>query len=165
MKKVVLVVMTVVMAFIYTLAWAESITVLDDEYDFLTADEIASGVVLDPDTLFAYRILENGTIELVRYCWYHEMVEIPTTIDGKRVSAIGCYAFVDTGVQDIFLNHEDIRIDPCAFDYTHATVWVPAGHPTLRVFVGLMRIEDSSIECYSCTGNEANYRYYIEFDD
>ena len=165
MKKFVLVTMAVVLTLISALAWAETITVLDDEFDFLTDDEIASGVMLDPDTLFAYRILDDNTVELVRYCWYHKTVEIPEAIDGRKVSVIGCYAFEDTGVQDIYLSHEDISIDPYAFKYTHATVWIPAGHPTLRIFSGLIRTKDLSVECYSATGNEEKYRYYVEFDD
>ena len=37
------------------------IVVMDDEIDLLTCEEVLSGVMLDPETLFAYKILPDGT--------------------------------------------------------------------------------------------------------
>lgn len=164
MKETVCIMLLLVFVFTVFTCYSEEIIVMD-EYDLLSPDEVANGVLLDPETMFAYRVLEDDTVEILRYCWFHTTVEIPTVIDDKRVSSIGSYAFDETGVKDIFLSHEDIMIDECAFDYTRATIWIPAGHPTLRIFTGLMRKEDCSVECYSTTSYEENYRYYVEFDE
>lgn len=163
MKKIISVVICMVMVLATHICIAEQIVVMD-EYELLTQQEIDDGVQLDPDTLFAYKILDDDTVYIVRYCWYHTKVDIPEQIAGKRVSEIGAYAFDETGVKDIFLSHEDIHIDECAFEYTNATVWIPAGHPTLRIITGLMRIEEGSIEYYSITENGVKYKYYIEFE-
>ncbi len=40
-----------------------------DAYDLLTPDEVKNGVLFDPDSLFAYRQLDDETIMLVRYTW------------------------------------------------------------------------------------------------
>lgn len=44
------------------------IVVMDDEIDLLTCEEVLSGVMLDPETLFAYKILPDGTVKIERYC-------------------------------------------------------------------------------------------------
>lgn len=163
MRKFICVIACIVMMLFMLSCCAESIVVMD-EYDILTPDEVLDGVQLDPDTMFAYRVLDDDTIMLVRYCWFHSQVDIPETIAGKRVSVIGSYAFDETGVKDVFLSHEDIIIDDGAFDYTNATIWVPAGHPTLRIVTGLMRKEDASIEYYADTEYAVKFRYYLEFD-
>lgn len=135
-----------------------------DEYELLTQDEVSDGVLLDPDTLFAYKILDDDTVMIVRYCWYHTKVDIPEQIAGKRVSEIGAYAFDETGVKDIFLNHKDIHIDDCAFEYTNATVWIPSDHPTLRIVTGLMHMEENDVDYCIIAGYGVNYRYYNEFE-
>ena len=163
MNKTISFVVCLVMVLVASLCIAEHIVVLD-EYELLTQDEVSEGVVLDPDTLFAYKILDDETVKIIRYCWYHKKVDIPEQIAGKRVSEIGAYAFDETGVQDIFLSHEDIHIDDCAFECTNATVWIPAGHPTLQIITGLMRIEERSVESCTITENGVKYRYYLEFD-
>ena len=163
MKKIISVVICMVIVLAAHICIAEQIVVMD-EYELLTQQEIDDGVQLDPDTLFAYKILDDDTVIIVRYCWYHTKVDIPEQIAGKRVSEIGAYAFDETGVQDIFLSHEDIVIDECAFEYTNATVWIPTGHPTLRIITGLIRIDDSSVDYCISAENGAEYRYYTEID-
>ena len=71
------------------------IVVMDDEIDLLTHEEVLSGVMLDPETLFAYKVLPDGTVQIERYCWYHKQVEIPETIQGLRVSRLGDNLFID----------------------------------------------------------------------
>ena len=51
------------------------ITVMD-EFDLLTPDEAAEGVLLDPDTLFAYKILADGSVAIVRYAWFKTQIDI-----------------------------------------------------------------------------------------
>ncbi len=168
MRKAVLVTMTIVMVIISALAWAETITVMDDEFDFLTADEIASGVELDPDTMFAYRILEDGTVELVRYCWYHADICIPKAINDLPVSYIGDYIFLDTPVKNVYLPDTDIHISDAAFDYFGGTVWLSAKHPTLSFVMAIVNRNTYQIEYYrdtETTLSAPTFRYWIEIND
>ena len=168
MKKVVLVTMAVALTLVSALAWAETITVLDDEFNFLTDDEIASGVVLDPDTLFAYRILDDNTVELVRYCWYHADVYIPEEIKGLPVSCIGDYIFLDTPVKNVYLPDMDIHISDAAFDYFGGTVWLSARHPTLKFVMAIVNRNTYQIEYYRDTEtilSAPTFRYWIEIND
>lgn len=51
-----------------------------------------------------YVILDDGTIEIEKYTGNESKVEIPTIIDGKKVTSIGCEAFFECiNVMDIII--------------------------------------------------------------
>ncbi len=117
MKHVYLFVITLLLVTaLSAVCFADSLTVMD-EYELLTADEIADGVLLDPDSLFAYSLLEDGTVRLVRYTWVSPRVTVPDAINGIPVSWLGAYAFTDTPVKELELPC-GIYIDAEAFSYS-----------------------------------------------
>lgn len=152
---------------ICSMGCADELTVME-EYDLLTPEEVSSGVLLDPSTLFAYRILPDDTVMIVRYCWYHEYVRIPETIQGHVVSCLGDYAFLDTGVTNVFLPSTDIHLSEAAFDYFDGTVWLQGNHPFLQFVAGIMDRNSHTIEYYKNTETKDStprFRYWIEIDD
>ena len=66
MRKTICVIICIVMMLFMLSCCAESIVVMD-EYDILTPEEVLDGVQLDPDTMFAYRVLDDDTIMLVLF--------------------------------------------------------------------------------------------------
>lgn len=114
MKRVTIITMLLILTL--TVCFAESLTVMD-AYDLLTPDEVKNGVLFDPDSLFAYRQLDDETIMLVRYTWVALQVTIPTTIEDLPVVWICAHAFTDTPVEVISLPW-GIGIDADAFSYS-----------------------------------------------
>lgn len=115
MKRTILAIVFVLMVIFYSVAFADGLTVMD-VYSLLTPDEIEDGVMLDPVSFFAYTLLDDDTILLVRYTWVQPHVSVPSSINGTPVSALGAYAFIDTPVQEIELPC-GICIDSDAFSY------------------------------------------------
>ena len=147
--------------------YADELTVMD-EYDLLTPEEISSGVLLDPSTLFAYRLLSDDTVMIMRYCWHHEYVQIPETIQGHIVSGLDDYVFLDTGVTNVFLPGTDIHLSDATFDYFDGTVWLQGNHPYLQFVAGIMSREDHTIEYYKNTESKDSmprFRYWVKIDD
>lgn len=152
---------------ICTMGYADELTVMD-EYDLLTPEEVSSGVLLDPSTLFAYRIQSDNTVMIVRYCWHHEYVQIPETIQGHVVSSLGDYVFLDTCVTDVFLPVTDIHLSDATFEYFDGTVWLKGNHPSLQFVIAIMNRESHKIEYYKNTESKDSmpaFRYWIEIDD
>ena len=152
---------------ICAMGYADELTVMD-EYDLLTPEEISSGVLLDPSTLFAYRLQSDGTAMIMRYCWYHEYVQIPETIQGHVVSCLGDYVFLDTGVRNVFLPGTDIHLSDATFDYFDGTVWLQSNHPFLQFVVGIMDRESQKNVYYKNSESKESmpkFRYWIEIDD
>ena len=104
------------MVMFLTVCPADGLMVLDT-YDLLTPDEVEDGALLDPDSLFAYVLLDDDTIKLTRYTWVNPHVTIPADINGVPVSWIGGYAFMDTPVKEIVLPWGR-NIDSEAFSYS-----------------------------------------------
>ena len=144
------------------------IVVMDDEIDLLTCEEVLSGVMLDPETLFAYKILPDGTVKIERYCWYHKQVEIPETIQGLRVSRLGDYLFIDVPTEDVFLPNTNIKMSDSTFDFFEGTVWMKANHPYLAFVVAIINKKTNTLEYYRSTETNEDtpkLRYYIEIED
>ena len=99
-----------------TTCFADSMTVLD-AYELLTPDEVRSGVLFDPDTLFSYRQLDDETIMIVRYTWVTPSVTVPTTIEDLPVVWICAHAFTDTPVEEVTLPW-GVGLDADAFSYS-----------------------------------------------
>ena len=116
MLMMVTMMITGLLVIVLAVSFADSLTVMD-EYDLLTPDEIADGVLLDPESLFAYALLEDDTVMLVRYTWVVPHMTVPMTVEGLPVSWIGAHAFTDTPVKEIVLPW-GIGIDPDAFSYS-----------------------------------------------
>ena len=157
-------IITMLLVLSLTNCFADSLTVMD-EYDLLTQDEIKAGVLLDPETLFAYVILDDDTVKIIRYTWISPDVSIPEQIQGKQVSCLGDYAFLDSPTTNVFLSHSDIQIEESAFDYFEGVVWLPGDHPTLslRLVPALVRNETETIEYYSL--GSLTYNRYVEIND
>ena len=164
MKKLLTTIIILLLVMVSAVGHAESLTVLD-EYSLLTDDEIEAGVLLDPETLFAYVILDDDTVKLIRYTWISPNVNIPEQIQGKEVSCLGDYAFLDSPTTNVFLSHKDIQIEESAFDYFDGVVWLPGDHPTLslRIIPVLVRNETETIEYYSF--GSITYERYVEIND
>ncbi len=166
MKKTALLIVTFILWLCIT-GYADELTVMD-EYDLLTPEEVSSGVLLDLSTLFAYKIQPDGTAMIMRYCWHHEYVQIPETIQGHIVSGLGDYVFLDTGVTNVFLPGTDIHLSDATFDYFDGTVWLQGNHPYLQFVAGIMSREDHTIEYYKNTESKNStpkFRYWVEIDD
>ncbi len=116
MKRMMMALMTLLLVMVLAVSFADSLTVMD-EYDLLTQDEIADGVLLDPESLFAYTLLEDGTVMLVRYTWVRTDVAVPAVVTGIPVAWIGPNAFTDTPVEAVTLPW-GIGIDADAFSYS-----------------------------------------------
>lgn len=166
MKTTMMTIILIMLIFILALCYAEGYIVYD-EYDLLTVDEVHDGVLLDPDTLFAYKILDDQTVKIIRYTWICSDVDIPEEIQGRKVSCVGDYAFLDTPVKNIFLPNTDIHLSECSFDYCDGVVWVDAKHPTLRIISAIVQKDSLTIEYYHGINsiNMPKLRNYIEFDD
>ena len=109
-------IITILLALTVTVCYASSLTVMD-AYDLLTPDEVRGGVLFDPDSLFAYRQLDDDTVMLVRYTWVAPKVTVPATVEDLPVIWIGPNAFTDTPVEEITLPW-GIGIDADAFSYS-----------------------------------------------
>lgn len=167
MVKKTTVLMAAFILLICTTGYADELTVMD-EYKLLTPEEESSGVLLDPSTLFAYRIQPDDTVKIVRYCWHHEQVSIPPKIQGHAVSCLGDYIFLDTCVTDVFLPGTDIHLSDGTFDCFDGTVWLQGNHPFLQFVVGIMDRKSHTIEYYKNTelkDSRPAFRYWIEIDD
>lgn len=167
MKSVICIITIVIIILFVSICHAESIVVMD-EYDLLTQDEVSDGVLLDPNTMFAYSILPDKTARIERYCWFHKQVVIPDYIQGYRVSSLGNYLFVDVPTEDVFLPNTDISISDSTFDYYEGTVWMQANHPSLAFVTGIMHRGTNIIEYYISTesfNDSPKFRYYVEIDD
>lgn len=67
---------------------------------------------------FEYTVLDDGTIEIMRYTGDEEDVVIPSTIEGKRVTSIGDSAFYGcSNLTDITIPNSVTRIGDSAFIY------------------------------------------------
>lgn len=99
-----------------TTCFADSLAVMDT-YDLLTPDEVKSGVLFDPDTLFAYKPLDDETIMIVRYTWIAPKVTVPAMIEDLPVVWIGAHAFTDTPVEKVTLPWS-VGLDADAFSYS-----------------------------------------------
>lgn len=168
-EKLLFVILLVSILMICTIAHMEGpIVVMDDEIDLLTCEEVLSGVMLDPETLFAYKILPDGTVQIERYCWYHKQVEIPETIQGLRVSRLGDYLFIDVPTEDVFLPNTNIKMSDSTFDFFEGTVWMKANHPYLAFVVAIINKKTNTLEYYRSTETNEDtpkFRYYIEIED
>ena len=109
-----------------------------------------------------YRLLEDGTAEIVEYTGLDAQVEIPAELDGFKVSGTGdemafpWYAHI-TGV---VIPDSLTRIGRNPFIYCDAlaAVTVSPGHPSLEVRDGVLFSKtDGRLICYPLTKNDAGY--------
>lgn len=122
MKRLFVILLVVIVSFAVS-AYSEVLTV-PEEYNLLTEDEIENGVMLDHYTMFAYTLMDDNTILLIRYTWVRTHVSVPSSINGIPVSALGAYAFLDTPVREIELPC-GIATDSDAFSYSEVeTVFI-----------------------------------------
>ena len=152
MKKMMMVVITMLLTLVCLTAGAETFDI--DDYYPLTLEEVNAGILYDPVSHFSYALQADGTIRLVRYIQLDE-VEIPETINGIPVSSLGRYAFFNTTVSDIFLPYTDIQIDDFAFVGCGATLWIQSPQRTWNT--DTERIQEG-------ISRSAGYRYYVELD-
>ena len=166
MRHLVATVLALLLIIAMTPVYAEKLTVMD-EYSLLTEDEIKDGVMLDPETLFAYTILDDQTVKIERYTWICSDVSIPEEIQGRKVTWLGDYLFLYSPTVNVFLPHTDIHISDAAFDYFEGVVWLPGDHPTLDFAKAIIRKDTHSIEYYCRYDStfEIDFRRYCEIED
>ncbi|MBQ2737778.1 MAG: leucine-rich repeat domain-containing protein, partial [Clostridia bacterium] len=64
---------------------------------------------------FEYRIIEDGTVEIVGYFGSSKAVVLPTAISGRSVSAVGAGAFMGTDIVSVSFGPFTKRIERYAF--------------------------------------------------
>ena len=92
---------------------------------------------------FKYHVLDNGTAEITQYIGKDGTVEIPSQLDGKKVTSIGKEAFYNcTGLTSVAIPEGVTNIGDNAFYFCEnlSSVTIPDG---------LTRIGNSSFFC--CT--------------
>lgn len=129
--------------------------------------EITAEIHFDPETNFLYMILDDQTINIIRYTGDDENVDIPDTIQGHVVSCLGDYVFKDVATTNIFLSYSDIHLSELTFADYAGTVWIPGNHPTLDLVAGIIRKDTKTIEYYSRIESQARikYRRYCIIDE
>ena len=116
MKKIVLI-LTVVLGFVLCLMIPAS------------AEEGAEEAVLESEG-FRYRLLEDGTAEILKYTGKELDLVIPEALDGRPVTSIGEEAFYASrcGMKGLTIPATVTHIGSCAFSMTDlAEIEIPAG--------------------------------------
>ena len=68
-------------------------SVLPEEVTDKLGFEIEANAATETEGDYKYTVLDNGTVEISKYIGNEEMVAIPDTISGKKVTSIGLWAF------------------------------------------------------------------------
>ena len=80
------------------------------------ADKFAVSAGAESDEDFRYNVFYDGTVEITGYSGDNEIINIPSTINDKKVTSIGDYAFSDcSGLTSITIPDSVTSIGNCAF--------------------------------------------------
>ena len=81
------------------------------------ADKFAVSAGAESDEDFRYNVFYDGTVEITGYSGDNEIINIPSTINDKKVTSIGDYAFSDcSGLTSVTIPDSVTSIGNCAFD-------------------------------------------------
>ena len=64
---------------------------------------------------YSYAILADGTAEITRYAGFSKALEIPSEIDGRKVTGIGDYAFFCSSLTTVTIPDSVTSIGSSAF--------------------------------------------------
>ena len=90
------------------------------------ADKFAVSASAETYGDYEYEILDDGTVEITRYNGKSQTITIPNTINGKKVTSIGEFAFRYCSVLTVTIPNSITSIGSCAFfDSSLASITIP----------------------------------------